>query len=110
MPGTRFVLPSGCRSCPANLFVTDDMAVKESDNSPAICSDILLMGYKYYRCIGFCVQSGEEFHDFGARLCIKVSCRFISKDDCRIIHESPRYGNPLLLSSGKLTGIGILPS
>ncbi len=35
---------------------------------------------------------------------VEIAGRLISKNDIGIIAKSPRYGNPLLLSTGKLLG------
>ena len=56
------------------------------------------------------VQPHKKFHDFHACLGIKIASGFVCKYDGRIVHERPGYGNPLLLTSGKLVRVVIFPS
>ena len=57
----------------------------------------------------FPVKFSKHVHDLNTGLGIQVSRGFISKEDGRIVDESPRDRHALLLSAGKLGGMMFHP-
>jgi len=54
------------------------------------------------------VYASEEDHDIPGYIGIKIACGLVGKKDEGIIDNGPGYRYPLLFSSGKLKGIGLL--
>ena len=80
-------------------FVGDYKTVLESDDSLRMLGDVLLVGDDD-DCLPFPVEPLEDGHDLLARSGIQVAGRLITEDDRRIVDESPRDSDTLLLAPG----------
>ena len=83
-----------------DLLVADDPTVSEIDIAVGIGRDVGLVGDDDRGDALPAIEVLENRHDLDAGARVERSGRFIRENDLRIVHQSARDGDALLLAAG----------
>ena len=70
----------------------------------AASRQVFIVGYHHQRCALLPVQRHQEIRHCLTGAVIQVTRRLVSEQDQRLRRKCPRDGNPLLLTTGELSG------
>ena len=73
------------------------------ENTVCKTRQMVVMRNHHERLLFFVYHLLHQLHHFSGRIGVKVSGRFVRKNDLRINHECPRHADSLLLSAGHLS-------
>ena len=83
-----------------DLLVADDLPVAEIDVAVGVCRDVGFVGDDDRGDALQAIEALKDRHDLDTRARIERARRFIRENDLRIVHQSARDGDALLLAAG----------
>src|SRR6056297_467545 len=86
------------------------MTIPENNFPLCVLSHFRFMGNKNDSYSQVMIQAGKEVHYIFCIFCIKITSWLVGKNNGRFINQCPGNGNPLLLSTGQLTWMMMLPA
>src|SRR5262245_31212477 len=84
-------------------YVLFNLSVAEVDDAMGERGNVGFVRDENNRVAGL-VQPGEEGHDLSPGFRIEVACWLVGQKQRRIVHERPRNGDPLPLTTRQLVG------